>query len=111
MKSGVERNPVRGAFWPRRFFANAFWKKRKRKRTSYSRLYPSFELLELAQEVFYEMTPAVHVLINGQRPASIGSLRDHDWLAWRLQWLCQPLNIKLPSVSHKARILALTPPE
>ena len=40
------------------------------------------------------MRPAAHVLINGQRPASIGSLRDHDWHALRLQSLYQPLDIK-----------------
>ena len=77
--------------------------------------------------------------------ASIGPLRDHDWIALRLQWLYQPLDTKrfvrqqrpkllvpdqflapfagmplarhqsgleqIAGASHKARILALTPPE
>ena len=54
----------------------------------------ALELLELAKEVFYEVTSAVHVFINGQRPASIGSLRDHDLHALCLQSRYQPLNIK-----------------
>ena len=65
----------------------------------------ALELLELAKEVFYEVTPAVHVLINGQRPTSIGSLRDHDWHALCLQSLYQPLNIKRFVCQQRPKLL------
>ena len=61
--------------------------------------------LSLPKKFSIEVTPAVHVPINGQRPASIGSLRDHDWLALRLQSLYQPLNIKRFVCQQRPKLL------
>ena len=63
--------------------------------------------LSLPKKFSIEVTPAVHVPINGQRPASIGSLRDHDWLALRLQSLYQPLNIKRLVRQQRPKLLVL----
>lgn len=45
----------------------------------------TFELLELAEEVFDQMTPFVHFLVNHERSGAARMLRDDDFGATLVQ--------------------------
>src|SRR5262245_48535711 len=45
----------------------------------------AFELLELAEEIFDQVPPFVHLLVNGERLCSAGMLRDHNLGATRVE--------------------------
>ena len=84
----------------------------------------AFELLELAEEVFDEMPPFVHLLVDGERLCAQRMLGDDDLGASKanpsmsggtptVSKRCPGRSTKrtrLPSASVRARILVVMPP-